>query len=276
MKSIYETLNSKLAKIIITSVIGFFFLCSLVSTIVSWNSSMNFTEELLVAVSGLGYFVSESLSWDGETPPTEIDYANAHAHLAFHVTFIFALLLVFSLVHLFKKYVDHDYFIRGSLSLGLSITLLVVNFQLEEPIKFRYFGIFFGIILGLATLFYYGLFIINKINVKTPFKVYLIHGAVLLLPLLTLGLASVIYNAIVYQSPSGFLNMFFVVCYPFYAFFVFVFFRWGYVGGITYSVAPLVTAITLIYIELVLINIVLFIIFIVCTIQKKKALKNKQ
>ena len=77
MKSIYETLNSKLAKIIITSVIGFFFLCSLVSTIVSWNSSMNFTEELLVSVSGLGYFVSESLSWDGETPPTEIDYANA-------------------------------------------------------------------------------------------------------------------------------------------------------------------------------------------------------
>ena len=276
MKSIYETLNSKLAKIIITSVVGFFFLCSLVSTIVSWNSSMNFTEELLVAVSGLGYFVSESLSWDGETPPTEIDYANAHAHLAFHVTFIFALLLVFSLVHLFKKYVDHDYFIRGSLSLGLSITLLVVNFQLEEPIKFRYFGIFFGIILGLATLFYYVLFILNKIYVKTPFKVYLIHGAILLLPLITIGLVSGIYNVIVFQNPTAFENVLFLGCFPFYIFFILVFFMWGHVGGITYSVAPLMTATCLVYIELVLINIVLLIIFIARTIQKKKALKNKQ
>ncbi len=222
MKRIYNVINSKLAKIIITSVIGFFFLCSLISTIVSWNSSMNFTEELLAATAALGYFISESPSWDGESPPTEIDYANAHAHLAFHVTFILALLLVFSLVHLFKQYVDHDYFIRGSLSLGLCITLLIVNFQLKEPIKFRYFGIFFGIILGLATLFYYGLFILNKIYVKTPFKVYLIHGAALLLPLLTLGLVFVIYNAIAYQSPSGFLDMFFLVCFPFYSYFVFV------------------------------------------------------
>ena len=276
MKKIYDVINSKLAKIIITSVIGFFFLCSLVSTIVSWNNSMNFTEELLVTVTGFGYFVSESLSWDGETPPTEIDYANAHAHLAFHVTFIFALLLVFSLVHLFKKYVDHDYFIRGSLSLGLSITLLVVNFQLEEPIKFRYFGIFFGIILGLATLFYYGLFILNKIYVKTPFKVYLIHGAILLLPLITLGLFSGIYNTIVYQDPTAFENVLFIGCLPFYIFFILVFFFWGHVGGITYSVAPLMTAMCLVYIELVLINIVLLIIFIARTIQKKKALKNKQ
>ena len=276
MKSIYETLNSKLAKIIITSVIGFFFLCSLVSTIVSWNSSMNFIEELFAAVSGLGYFVSESLSWDGETPPTEIDYANAHAHLAFHATFIFAILLVFSLVHLFKKYVDHDYFIRGSLSLGLSITLLVVNFTLKEPIKFRYFGIFFGIILGLATLFYYGLFILNKIYVKTPFKVYLIHGAILLLPLITIGLVIGIYNVIAFQNPVAFEFVLILGCFPIYIFFILVFYFWGHVGGIIYSVAPLMTATCLVYIELVSINIVLLIIFIVRTIQKKKALKNKQ
>lgn len=276
MKRIYSAINSKLAKIIITSAIGFFFLCSLISTIVSWNGSLNISSELITSLTFFECFVSEATSMHGNTPPTAIDYANAHVHLSFNVTLIFGLLLAFSLLNIFLRYVDHDYVIRGSLSLGCTLTLILVNLQLAEPIKYRYFGVAIGIFLAFVSLFYFSLFVLNKISVKTPWKVYLIHTAALFVPLLIFSLLAGTINAIKDQTIVALFNCLLITVYP-YALHIFIaiVYFWSD-SGIHYIIAPLPFAMCIIYLDFLITGIISSVVLIARAVRKKKALKNKQ
>ena len=276
MKRIYDVVNSKLAKIIITSVIGFFFLCSLVSTIVSWNSSLSLLSELITSLTYFDCFISEVTSMHGQTPPTEIDYANAHVHLSFNATIIFGLLLVFSLLNIFLRYVDHDYVIRGSLSLGCTLTLILVNLQLAEPIKYRYFGIAIGIFLAFVSLFYFSLFILNKICVKTPWKVYLIHAAALFVPIIIIPLFAGTIFAIIDQTIAALLNYLLITVYPFALhILIAIAYFWSH-SGIHHVIAPFAFAMCIIYLDFLITGIISSIVLIVQAVRKKKALKNKQ
>lgn len=275
MKRIYDVINSKLAKIIITSVIGFFFLCSLISTIVSWNGSLSLSSELITSLTFFECFVSEATSMHGNTPPTTIDYANAHVHLSFNVTLIFGLLLAFSLLNIFLRYVDHDYVIRGSLSLGCTLTLILVNLQLAEPIKYRYFGVATGIFLAFVSLFYFSLFILNKICVKTPWKVYLIHAAALFVPIIVFPLLAGTISAIKDQTIVALFDYLLITVYPYALYrFVAVVYFWSN-SGIYYIIAPLPFAMCIIYLDFLITGIISSVVLIVQAIRKKEGFKKQ-
>ena len=267
MSRLFLAISNKKTKYIVLIVLLILFLSSLFSLLVTWNENISFFEETSSLVNGFTAFIEKGIYYE-----YVVDYANVHVRLNFQNTVVLGICLILSILHLFLKNVDFDYFIRGTLFFSNSFPLIFINLKFWDKVQYYKQGIVFGFICLLISSLCFFYFVLDKKYGNHRFIVYLLNRAGASTSYLLLVLLKWI---IIMQSEGyfGFFNLLYaIICAPYIS---------EYPNSIlnslatkNYLIAPLTLAEVMLLREFVIIGIIYFVLFLKKIVKKRKIHKN--